>query len=81
MANKKNTSSPIASLASKVLQDNQSSGTAKKLAGSALSQVNKVNETGKELETLASKVLNSDKYNEDTKKLAGSILSQSDKKR
>lgn len=81
MANKKTTSQSIASLASKVLLDGQSSDTAKKLAGSALSQVNKTHETGKQLEALASKVLNSDKYNDNSKKLAGSILSQSDKNR
>ncbi len=81
MANKKTTSPSIASLASKVLQDSQASNAAKSLAGSALSQVNKGNETGKQLEHLASTVLNSDKFNEASKALAGSILSQSDKKR
>ncbi|OQP44181.1 hypothetical protein A4H97_33565 [Niastella yeongjuensis] len=81
MSNKKTTSSNIASLASKVLLNNQSSETAKKLAGSALSQVTSRNVTGKGMETLASKVLDSGKYNPDTKKLAASILSQSDKNR
>ena len=81
MSNKKTTSPSIASLASKVLQNNQSSDIAKQLAGSALSQVNKGHETGKQLESVASKVLNSDKYNDASKKLAGSILSQSDKNR
>jgi hypothetical protein len=53
----------------------------KNLLVSALSQVNKGNETGKQLESVASKVLQSDKYNEETKKLAASVLSQSDKNR
>lgn len=81
MSNKKNTSPKIASLASKVLLDHQSSDTAKKLAGSALSQVNYGNETGKQLESIASKVLKGENYNSTSKKLAASILSQSDKNR
>jgi hydroxylamine reductase (hybrid-cluster protein) len=81
MTNKKVTSNSIASLAAKVLHDNNASETAKKLAGSALSQVVKGNETGKEMETLASTVLTSNKYSEETKELAGSVLSQSDKNR
>lgn len=81
MSNRKTTSPSIASLAAKVLLDNNSSNTAKSLAGSALSQVNKGNETGKQLEHLASTVLNSPKYNELSRSLAGSILSQSDKDR
>lgn len=81
MSNKKVTSDPIASLAAKILHDNNSSDTAKSLAGSALSQVNRGNETGKDLEALASMVLKSPKYSEETKELAGSVLSQSDKNR
>ena len=81
MANTKKTSHSIASLASKVLKDNQASDTAKSLAGSALSQVNKGHETGKQLEHLASTVLHSEKYSNVSKALAGSILSQSDKNR
>jgi len=71
----------MASLAAKILADEQSSATAKRLAGSVLSQATKGHETGSELEDLASRVLNSDKYAEDTKRLAGSVLSQSNKKR
>ena len=81
MENKKKTSDGIASLAAKVLADDNSSATAKKLAGSALSQVNKGNETGGQLEDLASKVLKSGKYSEETKSLAASVLAQSNKKR
>lgn len=79
--NNKKTSKSVAKLASEILRDSNSSDTAKQLAGSALSQVNKSNQTGSDLEELASKVLKSNKYNENTKKLAGSILSQSKKER
>jgi hypothetical protein len=79
--NNKKTSKPIASLASEILRDPNSSAIQKTLAGSALSQVNKGNQTGSEMESIASKVLDSNKYNDQTKSLAGSILSQSDKKR
>lgn len=79
MANKKTTSSPVASAASKVLLNPNSSKTAKQLAGSALSQVNKGNETSKKVETLAGKVLDSPKSSTTDKKLAASVLSQSNK--
>jgi hypothetical protein len=81
MSNKKHTSSPIASKASQMLHDKSSSEVAKQLAGSALSQVNKGNETGKAMETIASNVLKSDKYSNSTKALAASVLAQSDKSR
>ncbi len=79
--NSKESSKGISSLAAKTLQDSNSSKTAKKLAGSVLSQVNKKNQTGSELEDFASSVLKSKKYNEETKSLAGSVLSQSNRKR
>lgn len=79
--NKKVTSSSVASNAAKVLSSSSSSETAKKLAGSALSQANKGNETGKSMEKLASDVLKSTKYNNQTRMLAGSVVSQSNKKR
>lgn len=81
MANKKHTSSSIASKAAQVLQDKNASEIAKQLAGSALSQVNSCHETGKAMEKIASQVLKSDKYSEITKELAASVLSQSDKNR
>lgn len=80
-ANNKQTSKLIASEASEILRNPNSSGIAKKLAGSALSQYTTGNQTGSSLEDLASKVLSSDKYSDQTKKLAGSVLSQSNKKR
>ncbi|KGE14736.1 hypothetical protein [Sphingobacterium deserti] len=79
--NKKVTSNKIGSLASKILTDPNSSKISKELAGSALSQMNKGNQTGETMENKASKVLQSDKYSESSKALAGSILSQSNKKR
>lgn len=79
--NKKVTSKHIGSLASKTLTDSNSSKIAKELAGSALSQMNKGNQTGSCMEDKASRVLQSNKYSEATKSLAGSILSQSNKKR
>ncbi len=81
MSNKKITSEKIASLASDVLKDKNASDAAKSLAGSALSQVNKGNQTGSKLEDLAAVVLHSPKYRKEKKELAGSVLSQSNKKR
>jgi len=77
--NTKKTSSDVATLAAKILQDDKSSKIAKKLAASALSQTDKKKQTSAEMETVASKVLTSTKYNEETKELAGSVLSQSKK--
>lgn len=79
--NRKSTSNNVAALASKVLNDNSSSATAKQLAGSALSQVNKGNQTSGKMENVAAKVLDSPKYNATTKTLAGTVLSQSVKGR
>lgn len=79
--NKKKTSKSVASLAAKTLQSNSTSNTAKKLAGSVLSQTKSLNQTGSSLEGLASTVMTSNKYSRETKTLAGSVLSQSNKKR
>lgn len=79
--NKKITSPKVASKAASTLTDKNSSKIAKELAGSALSQVNKGNQTSAQMESKASKVLQSPKYSEATKKLAGSVLSQSNKNR
>jgi len=79
--NKKVTSSKMASAAARILQDENSSNIAKQLAGSVLSQVNRQNETGKDMEAIASAVLRSEKYSDETKSLAASIVSQSDKAR
>jgi len=79
--NKKKTSKQVASLAARTLQNQNSSAIAKKMAASALSQVNGSHQTGKAMETKASEILQSTKYSRETKKMAASILSQSNKKR
>ena len=75
--NSKVTSKRVSTIAAKILNSNSSSQTAKKLAGSALSQV----QTGSQIEDLASKVLSSPKYSHETKIMAGSVLSQANKER
>jgi hypothetical protein len=79
--NNKVTSKKVSSLAAKTLNSNSASQTAKKLAGSALSQVQKGNQTGCQIEDLASKVLSGSKYGRETKTLAASVLSQANKER
>ena len=81
MANRKQTSPGVASLASKALQQHGTSEIQKKLAASAMSQAKPGKQTGAGMEDLASKVLDSPKYNQTTKTLAGSVLSQSNPKR
>lgn len=73
--NKKATSKKIASTASSVMRSQNSSRIQKSLAGSALSQRNSKNVTGKAMEVKASMVLNSNKYSATTKRLAASVLS------
>ena len=79
MANKKTTSPTIASIAAKTLQNPNASKIQKELAGSALSQAQKGNQTGEAMQQKAGKVLESDKYSDTTQALAASILSQSSK--
>jgi len=79
--NTKQTSSPVASLAAKTLNNDNSSKIAKKLAGSVLSQKSTSKQTSSYMENKASKVLQSKKYSNNTKTLAASILSQSNKKK
>jgi hypothetical protein len=81
MANQKITSPSIASQAARILQDPGASATAKRPAGSALSQRVPSHQTGSTMEDLASRVLDSAKYGETTKTFAGSVLSQSDRNR
>lgn len=77
MANSKQTSKRIATLAGEVLSDPGSSKVQKSLAASTLAQAGNGKESGDTLQTLAAKVLASDKYSDTTKELAGSVLSQS----
>ncbi len=79
--NKKQTSQKVASEASKVLRDPNSSATQKKLAGSAMAQAGSDKQTSSSMEKFASGVLKSDKYSDKTKSLAGTVLSQSNKER
>lgn len=79
--NSKQTSKEMASQASSVLRDKNSSNIQKTLAASALSQSNSNKQTGAAMETIASNVLKSDKYNDTTKGLAASVLSQANKER
>nr|WP_314486798.1 hypothetical protein [uncultured Pseudomonas sp.] len=79
--NTKQTSTSVASLASKILRNESSSAIQKELAGSAMAQASTGKQTGAEMETKASQVLESDKYNATTKTLAASVLSQSNKER
>ena len=79
--NTKKTSKAVASLAAKILKDPNTSPTAKKLAGAALSQSSTTNQTGADMEKIASDVLKSDRYNDDTKTLAGAVLAQCNKNR
>lgn len=79
--NTKQTSSRIASLASKTLQNNQSSQIARSLAASALAQRNIDKQTGAQMEDLASRVLSGKHYANETKELAASVLAQANKAR
>jgi hypothetical protein len=76
----KKTSKSVATLASKVMRNPNSSDIQKSLAASALSQSNSKNITSERVESLASMALQSSKYNSTTKTLAGTVLSQSTKK-
>ena len=77
--NPKKTSKTVATNASNILKDNNSSKIQRTLAGSALSQSRTTNQTSQKMESLASAVLTSSKYSEKTKQMAGSVLSQSNK--
>lgn len=79
--NDKKTSSEIATLASNVLQDPNSSTDGKSFAGSALSQVNGERQTGANLEALAARALQNPHSTSNERSLAGSILAQSNKER
>lgn len=79
--NRKITSPSVASDAARILSDPDASATARRLAGSALSQREGSRQTGSEIEDLASRVLDSAKYSPETKSIAGSVLSQSNKTR
>ncbi|MCF5470211.1 MULTISPECIES: hypothetical protein [Pseudomonas] len=79
--NPKQTSTSVASLASKILRSDTSSAIQKELAGSAMAQASSGKQTSADMETKASLILDSNKYNATTKTLAASVLAQSNKER
>ncbi|WP_241617310.1 hypothetical protein [Rosenbergiella epipactidis] len=79
--NSKKTSSKIAYIAAKTLNNPNASGVQKSLAASALSQVGSSNQTSGAMEHKASIALNNPRSSELTKELAASVLSQSNKER
>lgn len=81
MTNKKQSSNKLGSFAASILNDPNTSGIQKKLAGSVLSQTHTPNQTGAKMEHIASQALKNPNSAENTKILAGSVLSQSVKER
>ena len=79
--NSKRTSSDVAALAARLLNNKSASEVQRSLAAAALSQANTDKQTGAKMEDLAAKVLAGERYADDTKKLAGSVLAQSNRKR
>ena len=70
------TGDDIATLASKVLRDPNTTEHEKSLAGSAMSQADPDKETSKYMGSLASKILRNPDSSEIGKSLAGSVLTQ-----
>lgn len=81
MANKKQTSSGVGSIASQTLRDPSASAIQKSLAASALSQCGTGKQTGAEMEHKAGQALNRASSADTTKTLAASLVAQSDKNR
>lgn len=79
--NTKQSSPPLAGLASAVLRDGKASKVEKELAGSVLSQASSPKETGAALEKTASAVLRSSAHSDIARRLAASVLAQSDRER
>lgn len=72
----KSTSPKVAAKAAKLLDKPAASKSAKSVAGSALSQVDRKKETSKREATTASKVLRDDRSSQAAKSAAGSVLAQ-----
>lgn len=81
MANTKQTSTRVASVAGKTLQSNGASSLQKSLAGSALRQAGTSAQTGARTEDKASRALDNPKSSTVTRTLAGSVVSQSNRRR
>jgi len=80
-SNTKQTSSQVASLAGKTLQNTGASTVQRSLAGSALRQFGTPAQTGAKMEAKASGALDNPRSSTTTKTLAGSVVSQSTRKR
>jgi hypothetical protein len=81
IANSKQTSARVASVAGKTLQSAGASSIQKSLAGSALRQNGSSAQTGAKTEDKASRALDNPKSAAVTKTLAGSVVSQANKNR
>lgn len=79
--NSKQTSSRVASVAGKALQNDSASALQKTLAGSALRQAGSAAQTGSRTEDKASRALDNPKSSPVTRTLAGSVVSQANRKR
>lgn len=79
-SNTKQTSSQVASLAGKTLQNAGASTVQRSLAGSALRQSGTPAQTGTKMEAKASDALDNPRSSSTTKTLAGSVVSQSNRK-
>lgn len=79
MANTKQSSDSLASLASKTLRNPNASGIQKSLAGSVLAQSGTHKTTSSSIEHRAGKALQRDSSSPITKSLAASAVSQSSK--
>lgn len=79
--NNKHTSATVASLAGKVLQDENASAIQRSLAASALRQAGTRAQTGTGMERKAAVALDNERSANITKTLAGSVVSQSNRER
>lgn len=79
--NTKQTSTDVAALAARLLNNSSASEVQKSLAAAALAQSRTAKQTSAAMEDLAAKVLASDKYADETKTLAGSVLAQANRQR
>lgn len=79
--NTKQTSTEVAALAARLLDNSSASEVQKSLAAAALAQSRTAKQTSAAMEDLAAKVLGSDRYAGETKTLAGSVLAQANRQR
>jgi len=77
--NPKQTSSKVASVAGRTLNDSNASKLQKQLAASALAQRTASSHTSDKMETIAAKALDNPRSAELTKQLAATVLAQATK--